>query len=66
MDIFEFEQAIIDGQITDFRPYVENGDFVKIVTEKHFASGTVWHKNSIQNGLNRMTQINTMIGSNCY
>ena len=27
MDIFEFEQAIIDGQITDFRPYVENGDF---------------------------------------
>lgn len=27
MDIFEFEQAIINGQITDFRPYVENGDF---------------------------------------
>lgn len=27
MDTFEFEQAIINGQITDFRPYVENGDF---------------------------------------
>lgn len=27
MDIFEFEQAIIDGQITDYRPYVENGTF---------------------------------------
>ena len=29
MDIFEFEQAIIDGQITDYRPYVENGDFIE-------------------------------------
>lgn len=27
MDLFEFEEAIINGQITDFRPYVENGDF---------------------------------------
>lgn len=27
MDLFEFEQAIIDGQITDYRPYVENGTF---------------------------------------
>lgn len=27
MDIFEFEQAIVNGQITDFRPYVENGTF---------------------------------------
>lgn len=27
MDIFEFEQAIIDGQIADFRPYVEGGTF---------------------------------------
>lgn len=27
MDLKEFEQAIINGQITDFRPYVENGDF---------------------------------------
>ena len=27
MDLEEFEQAIINGQITDFRPYVENGDF---------------------------------------
>lgn len=27
MDIFEFEQAIINGQITDYRPYVENGTF---------------------------------------
>lgn len=29
MDIFEFEQAIIDGQITDYRPYVENGTFLE-------------------------------------
>ena len=27
MDLFEFEEAIINGQITDFRPYIENGDF---------------------------------------
>lgn len=27
MDLFEFEDAIINGQITDYRPYVENGDF---------------------------------------
>jgi hypothetical protein len=27
MDLFEFEQAIINGQITDYRPYVENGTF---------------------------------------
>ena len=27
MDIFEFEQAVKNGEITDFRPYVENGDF---------------------------------------
>lgn len=27
MDLFEFEEAIINGQITDFRPYVKNGDF---------------------------------------
>lgn len=27
MDLIEFEQAINDGQITNFRPYVENGDF---------------------------------------
>lgn len=27
MDIFEFEQAIIKGEITDFRPYVEGGTF---------------------------------------
>ena len=27
MDLFEFEQAIIDGQINDYRPYVENGTF---------------------------------------
>lgn len=27
MDLFEFEEAIKNGQITDFRPYVENGDF---------------------------------------
>lgn len=27
MDLFEFEDVIINGQITDYRPYVENGDF---------------------------------------
>lgn len=27
MDIFEFEEAIIKGEITDFRPYVEHGTF---------------------------------------
>ena len=27
MDLFEFEEAIINGQITDFRPYVEGGTF---------------------------------------
>lgn len=27
MDIFEFEEAIIKGEITDFRPYVEGGTF---------------------------------------
>lgn len=27
MDIFEFEQAVKNGEITDFQPYVENGDF---------------------------------------
>lgn len=27
MDLFEFEEAIINGQITDFRPYVECGTF---------------------------------------
>ena len=27
MDLFEFEEAIVNGEITDFRPYVENGDF---------------------------------------
>lgn len=27
MDLFEFEQAIIKGEITDFRPYVEGGTF---------------------------------------
>ena len=27
MDLFEFESAIVTGEITDFRPYVENGDF---------------------------------------
>lgn len=27
MDLFEFEKAIINGQITDYRPYVENGTF---------------------------------------
>ena len=27
MDLFEFEDAIINGQITDYRPYVDNGDF---------------------------------------
>lgn len=27
MDLFEFEEAVKNGQITDFRPYVENGDF---------------------------------------
>ena len=26
-DIEEFEQAVINGQITDYRPYVENGTF---------------------------------------
>ena len=29
MDIFEFEQAIIDNQITDYQPYVENGTFLE-------------------------------------
>ena len=27
MDLFEFEEAVKNGEITDFRPYVENGDF---------------------------------------
>lgn len=27
MDLFEFEQAVINGEITDFRPYVEGGTF---------------------------------------
>ena len=27
MDLFEFEEAVSDGQITDYRPYVENGTF---------------------------------------
>ncbi len=27
MDIFEFEEAIKNGEITDFRPYVEGGTF---------------------------------------
>lgn len=27
MDLFEFEEAVKNGEIADFRPYVENGDF---------------------------------------
>ena len=27
IDIEEFEEAVINGQITDYRPYVENGTF---------------------------------------
>lgn len=27
MDLFEFEEAVKNGEITDFRSYVENGDF---------------------------------------
>lgn len=27
MDLFEFEEAVKNGEITDFRPYVENGTF---------------------------------------
>ena len=27
IDIEEFEQAVVNGQITDYRPYVENGTF---------------------------------------
>lgn len=63
MDLFEFEQAIIDGQITDYDHMSKTAPFVKTVTEKHFASGTVSPKNFILNGRNQMTP---MIGFNYY